>query len=184
MNTTTAQKEINITLKKVFPHHVTQYGDKEPLTVTLAAYRLGGNSHPHFSATGSTKNLGGCIHEEILKAWPESKIIVDMHLSNADDGAPMYAVENGWYWIAGIFVDHCGERYHGGSDKTSAECAKILSEHLRISVKEVADLCYRLAKFADKRVRKTVFENYVDNQRPRWQKEADEALAWMEAQNK
>ena len=63
------------------------------------------NGHMDFSITGSGwyknsrtqgANVCGCVHEEILKFRPDLKIFVALHLSDAH-GAPMYAVENGYY---------------------------------------------------------------------------------------
>ncbi len=67
------------------------------------------NGHQDFSITadGREKNLnngrfydsfGGCCHDIILKHFPEFKIFIDLHLCDYD-GAPMYAVENGFYHL-------------------------------------------------------------------------------------
>jgi hypothetical protein len=97
------------------------------LRAEAQAYQLGGNSHPHFSVTGEIGTLRqlekgdpqvcGCIHEEIAAAWPEVKPIIALHLSNADDGAPMHAVANGFYQLAGSVPGNFGERYHSGNSE-------------------------------------------------------------------
>lgn len=135
------------------------------IIATAQAYRLGGNAHPHFSVTGEISTprerakgdaqTCGCIHEHILKAFPFLAPLVTLHLSNADDGEPSYAVANGFYDLAGSVPHHFGEQYHRGNSKqhfpvtaskdkhwqnteyrlpTEAECLAMLAEHLRISL--------------------------------------------------
>ncbi len=41
---------------------------------------------------------GGCIHETILEARPDLKLLVDLHLSTLT-GYPLYAIGNGSYWL-------------------------------------------------------------------------------------
>lgn len=129
------------------------------ITVTAQAYLLGGNQHPHFSVTGDVRGggqdlYGGCIHEEVLRYFPEVAPLVKLHLSNADDGAPMHAVENGYYFLCGAIDGNFGELYHAGNSKrnfplakidpekswittehrepTHAECLQMVADHLRI----------------------------------------------------
>lgn len=191
---------INIEAKRSFKAPASiRRNQNDVMTVTLKAYRIGGNSHPHFSATASSLDCGGCLHDEILKVWPEAKPIVDLHLSNADDGEPMHAEANGYYWLSGV-VGGLGEQYHGGSGssaKTQAECLNILAEYLRIStaeaqaiagkVKETWDSVYRnqvsqpVIKYAAtsedirtsaSNAAKNTFHDFVNAQRDRWQAEA------------
>lgn len=41
----------------------------------------------------------GMVHDRILQAFPWLRQLIDLHLSDARTGAPMYALDNGWYWL-------------------------------------------------------------------------------------
>lgn len=79
---------------------------KETIYVTIRLDDQCKNGHQDFSITGdiyrgTSKNdsafsMGGCIHDEIIKYFPEFKIFIDLHLSDFN-GAPMYAGGNGYY---------------------------------------------------------------------------------------
>lgn len=57
------------------------------------------NWHSDFSITWETScGACGCIHEEILKHYPNLKIFIDLHLSDSF-GAPMFALENGMFFV-------------------------------------------------------------------------------------
>lgn len=56
------------------------------------------NGHNDFSITGETKFTGGCIHEEIIKHFPEFQIFIDLHLCD-QAGVHMYIAENGFYHL-------------------------------------------------------------------------------------
>lgn len=51
----------------------------------------------------------GMIHDHILRAFPWLRQLVDLHLSDARTGAPMYALDNGWYWLR---EDDPNDRYN------------------------------------------------------------------------
>lgn len=178
--------------------------------IKAQAYQLNGNQHPHFSVTGSIGTprqlrngdwqAGGCLHEDAARSWPEIKPIIALHLSNADDGEPMHAESNGFYWLAGA-VGGLGEQYHGASgphSKSQDECLRILSDHLRISEDEAkaisdkvaaayrsvhenatADFNYRSGdkEKAASEVARRIFKDFVNEQRSRW---VDEAKAGID----
>jgi len=68
------------------------------------------NGHNDFSITGKVYQKGkpktnkymiccGCCHDEILEAFPEFKVFVDLHLCSSD-GYPMFLGQNAAYWIS------------------------------------------------------------------------------------
>lgn len=183
-------------------------GYRSSLTVTAKAYHLGGNSHPHFSVTAQIGNeASGCLHEEILQKWPAIKPVVDMHLSNADDGQPIHGESNGFYWLAGA-LGGLGERYHGGSGsdgKSPDECLRIFSEHVRVSMDEaqsiaravrdafnnagamvatsaeVTDAAKREKEKAGNRAARADWHVIYSDMLPRFKREAEDALAILKA---
>ena len=102
---TTTKKNTTNNLK----YSETRTLNGESITVKIRLNETGKNGHEDFSATGEVYEAGkprtdkymiscGCVHESILKAFPEFKIFVDLHLSDAD-GVPMYAIANGYYHL-------------------------------------------------------------------------------------
>ena len=86
-----------------------EYGENKPVLIKVVAklYVLGDNQFPYFSITGSIIKqdkrfrdpylMGGCIHDEILKHFPQLAPLVKVHLSGPD-GVPMHAEANARYW--------------------------------------------------------------------------------------
>ena len=82
-------------------------------TVVYVTIRLNDeckNGHNDFSITGEVYQNGkpktdrnmiccGCCHNEILEAFPEFKIFVDLHLCSSD-GYPMFLGQNPAYWVS------------------------------------------------------------------------------------
>lgn len=78
-------------------------GEREVIRVNIRLSDECNNGFNEFAITGDIyKNnkfqMGGCIHEEILKHFPEFKIFVDLHLRDIK-GVPMYPVVNGYYFL-------------------------------------------------------------------------------------
>lgn len=166
------------------------FGYEGQITVTSQLSKCGGNELAHFSTTAEIatererrKNdcqAFGCLHDEILAAWPEVAPLIALHLSDFD-GVPMHAVANGFYWLAGNAPHHFGVRYHGGNDRTAEECKQICMEYLRISEDEFAAIlndtlqCWHDLESATSA--ELVFSIAVDALRPRWKAEAEAGLA-------
>ena len=55
-----------------------------------------GEQEPYFAVTGTTQFSGGCLHDEIIKTFPEYAKYIKWHLVSLD--SPMYYIENSMYW--------------------------------------------------------------------------------------
>jgi hypothetical protein len=149
------------------------FGNAYGFKITLEGNQLPQPCHPegYFSVTAeiyhkATRSRGhdgtracGCLHADILHAFPSLAFLISMHSADAVTGEPSGAEENGFYRLAGACpeVRHFGEEYHSGNsmqnfpatpppDKpwldyehrlpTTDECLQSLAEHLRCPVEE------------------------------------------------
>ncbi len=104
-------------------------GEKYLIDVRSELIHRDGNASPYFSIGGDifriAKNgrkvweAGGCIHEEIIKHFPQLQPLVDVHLSD-EDGVPMHAYANAGYWAG-----HCKIQPEKDTE--------MLAKHLRVS---------------------------------------------------
>lgn len=73
---------------------------------------------------GSGPDVYGMVHTFILQAFPWLRQLIDLHLANARTGAPMYALDNGWYWLR---EDDPNDRYNAIiTDKSRRRAAQYL----------------------------------------------------------
>lgn len=133
----------------------------------------------YFSVTGSIGNhTFGCVHKEILQEFPTLKPLVKLHLSTLD-GVPMHAEANGWHWLAkaaGIVEPY--------QPKESEQiCFKYFCEHCRISSVEGAKIVDQIAeknKQTNKREARELWQQIMEDMRPRWNAEAEAGLKLIE----
>jgi len=125
------------------------------------------NGHHDFSLTCSgyhkegrkwEESFAGCCHDEILKVFPELKIMERLHLSDYL-GVPMFAMENGYYFAT--------RRSQGKSI--------IVAEHFRCTLEEAESLI----NAGDKLYFQYLVE-HVLKLPERWKKEADEGIRLLE----
>lgn len=102
---------------------ITYNGIKSIIYVKIRLNDKCRNGHEDFSITGDIYEnrtgsksdkyfvIGGCIHEEILKYFPQFKIFVDLHLCDFK-GIPMHPIANGFYHLQTGF-----ERLNGKTQK-------------------------------------------------------------------
>lgn len=145
----------------------------------------GCNGKPYFSVTADFYEnresgnksprrwtMGGCLHEEIISADPELRPLVNIHLSDMD-GIPMHAEANGWYWLAkaaGI-----PQKYE--PDQSELDSFALFMSHARMEGKEAHELLKEI-KFAENPREK--WGELCEAMKPRWKKEAAEALDMIE----
>lgn len=160
-------------MKKIIPAV-----DSEGLRGKITISTDGSSTGAYFSVTawfgGENTGWGGACHEEILKIRPDLAPIVALHLSDLN-GVPMYAVENGWYWIAGA-CGGLGEEYHGANDgrHTAMDCETIAANHFRIDFAQVRGLMEQ-AKMEGKKA----VEIFCAARRTIWKMEAKKALDFI-----
>lgn len=103
----------------------------------------------------------GMVHDRILQAFPWLRQLVDLHLADARTGAPMYALDNGWYWLR---EDDPNDRYNAIiTDKSRHRAAQYLrtTPHMLDKIETKEDLA---------RLIETTLA-------PAWEKQVDSALA-------
>lgn len=134
-------------------------------------FSLTGEIHDSRRRTSDKITACGCLHEVILQEWPDLADAEAMHLSNADTGEPMHAAANGWYWYAGAVVEAGMEPPQGAGkyigEKTGGKSyASIFADHCRIGESLAAELIQQ-------RMTSAQFHEWIGEQRPRWQAQAD-----------
>lgn len=130
----------------------------------------------------------GRMHAEVLERFPILADVVALHLCDKD-GAPMYAVANGHYWLAGA-AGGLGERFHGGNGNTpewrlvgrtvEIYCRDVLASHLRVSPECADEILAQVSQAftsGGSTSAKEVFSAIVDGERARWRQEAQAAIA-------
>lgn len=105
---------------------------------------------------------GGAIADEVADAIPELAPVAALHLSD-DEGVPLHAVENGWYW----YSDYDGKGVHLDTSEMSPLARA--ADYLRMAPEDLPEgLTWE------------EFANVVDAQRDRWLAEADQARLIIE----
>lgn len=102
---------------------IATYGiNDERISVTGEVYYERQDNDGYFF--GSGPDVYGMVHTFILQAFPWLRQLIDLHLADARTGAPMYALDNGWYWLR---EDDPNDRYNAIiTDKSRRRAAQYL----------------------------------------------------------
>lgn len=95
--------------KNYLNHSIELIRGNQAITINISLADDCRNGHNDFSITADIYTAGkpqideylqmaGCCHDEILKARPSLALFVNLHLSDVT-GAPMFAIENGYYHL-------------------------------------------------------------------------------------
>lgn len=153
---TTSDKDGNDLIIKISLNDKCKNGHQD-FAITAMAYKKG--------LRGDRAELyGGCCHDEILKAKPELKIFVDLHLCDYL-GQPMYAIANGFYHLTEGFNNVKPE------DKGFKE---MFCNYYRVTPLQFDEL----VKANNKMQYYTILEAL--NVRTQWKAQADEAIKLLE----
>lgn len=184
------------------PTLLKEYGERIRIKVDAGLHWLQGNDRPYFSVTGEIYRRGaadcescGCLHDEIARHWPALEPVIALHLST-DEGQPMHAESNGWYWLAG-YLGGLGEQYHGSNstgnsvdDRSREYCLGVFADHVRITTPEAQALADGWERWAKRELEiipirlrphsigvkvRGYLGLWITAQGSRWQAEADAA---------
>lgn len=182
---------------------IDYYGKRATLTANIELHAIGEQA-PYFSLTGEVQiprrrdcEACGCIHEDILAAWPDLADVAALHLSDVD-GVPMHAEANGWYWLAGYLgvartftnrTNRNGDPLPDRTEYTSATAEflrdtplAIFARHIRTSEDEASRLASRIVRATvrgldDPHGLYAAWARECESMIPRWKSEADAAIA-------
>lgn len=168
--------------------------DEGPLS---AGFSVTGELYdPHGTWTGRAQHengreadAGGCIHDEILRAFPKLAPVVALHLADPE-GVPMHAEANALYFYRGARGDTrrgWTERY--GAAERRGEAPEAHARRVACEILRVDELPAEFDDLSDVRpggplpmpsLLERAFREFVDAQRARWKQEADAARQLIE----
>ena len=159
--------------KKGYMRRVTLHRHGQRMEIRFGLEYLPGNRAPYFAIT--TEN--GAAHDDILALAPEFRPLMGLHLCYPD-GAPMYAEENGEYFIR--------EYLNAKTEKGAQNYWVQARRHFRVTddeLKQVVDEYSRTLSLPDsfyqEKEQQRVFNSFVEGLRSRWKQEADEAVRFI-----
>ncbi len=137
-----------------------------------------GNSAPYFSLTYEETTARGRFeacgagHAEILQRFPRFADLAALHLSDID-GAPMHALENGYYHLGGTHwcgpdLDAVARHFRITTEQAERLGKRIFANHWSPTVGN-------LGKGND--LPKARLARFIREQSPRWKAEADACVA-------
>lgn len=138
---------------------IAEYGvDNDRISVTGEVYYERQDNDGCFFS--SEPDDCGMVHDHILRAFPWLRQFIDLHLSDARTGAPMYALDNGWYWLRGHGLDPNNIAISDDSRRRAAQYLRT-TPHMLENIETKEDLA---------RLIETTLA-------PAWEKQVDSALA-------
>ena len=147
-------------MKQVIGRHVDET-KRYTMSVKAGLCKIG-EQRPYFTITfDDSEGSGGAGHEQILEHFPEFADIVAMHLSD-EEGTPLHAVENGWYWL---------KQANAGEAKAFEYFKSTLRQNEGVARAIVSWGNALIEKFGEPHAKQR-FAGWCDIQRATWREEA------------